>query len=79
MTTDQLTALTRRMLGETEIALEKAGDKPLTESAIRTLALVIIADQLCVLAGPAKDIGEGVGYLASAVKDERIHTHNHGK
>ena len=79
MTPDQLTALTNRMIGETEIALEKAGDNPLTESAIRTLALVLIADRLCVLAGHARGAEESLGYLASAVKDERIHTHNHGK
>ena len=79
MTNDQLAYLTNRMIGETEIALEKAGDKPLTEAAIRTLALVLIADRLCVLASHARDAAESAGYLASAVKDERIHTFNHGK
>jgi hypothetical protein len=42
--------LQRRMIGETEIALEKAGDKPLTEDAIRTLALALIAVHLSVIA-----------------------------
>jgi hypothetical protein len=44
-------ALERRMLGESAIALEAAGDKPLTEAAIRTLALVLIARHLGTIAG----------------------------
>ena len=59
MTPDQLTSLTNRMIGETEIALEKAGDKPLTESAIRTLALVIIADRLAAIAGVLEHCRQG--------------------
>jgi hypothetical protein len=43
--------LERRMTDECEIALESAGDKPLTEAAIRTLAMVLIARHLGTLAG----------------------------
>ena len=58
-TLDPVPALRNRLLGDTLILLEQAGDKPLTQEAIRTLALALVADRLCHIASIVDHVRDG--------------------